>query len=90
MADAGSTQVIPVGGLAQLNGLASTDVDGDALSYSVLHGTSRLGAPVQMDGAVATYTPPAGSASVTDELVYVVTDGRGGVGAGVVTVALSK
>ena len=65
------------------------DADGDVLSYAVLHGTTRRGTPVGIDGAIATYTAPAGPATTTDDFVFVVTDGRGGVGAGVVTLRSS-
>jgi hypothetical protein len=67
-----------------------SDADGDSLSYSVLHGVSRLGATIGVDGAFASYTPPAGVSSGTDDFVYVVDDGKGGVGATVVSVTIGN
>ena len=61
------------------------DADDDALSYSLSHVGSSLGGSVILDGATVTYTPPAGAANATDRFVYVVTDGRGGVSAAVIT-----
>ena len=41
-----------------------------------------------LQGATATYTPPAGATNVTDRFVYVVTDGRGGVSAEVISIRI--
>lgn len=64
----------------------ASDPDGDPLTYSVLHGTSALGGTVTLRGATAVYVPPTGSDGKTDYIVYVATDGRGGVGAGVIEI----
>jgi hypothetical protein len=51
--------------------------------------TSLGGQAVLADrGRTVTYTPPPGVSSGTDYFVYVVTDGRGGVGAAVVSVQI--
>lgn len=70
--------------LATLTG----DADGDALSYALSHVGSSLGGTVVLDGATVIYTPPAGAANVTDRFVYVVTDGRGGVSAEVISIRI--
>ena len=62
------------------------DVDGDPLAYALSHASTALGGSVSLSGSTVTYAPPAGVASGTDYFVYVVTDGRGGVGAAVITV----
>lgn len=49
---------------------------------------SSLGGSVVLDGATVTYTPPAGATNVTDRFVYVVTDGRGGVSAEVISIRI--
>ncbi len=64
------------------------DLDGDALAYALSHATTALGGGVSLSGSTVTYTPPAGVTSGTDYFVYVVTDGRGGVGAAVITVKI--
>jgi hypothetical protein len=64
------------------------DPDGDALSYALSHVGSSGGGTVTLNGAIATYTPPAGAANGTDYFVYVVTDGRGGVSAAVITIKI--
>jgi hypothetical protein len=64
------------------------DADGDALSYALSHVGSSLGGTVTLEGATATYTPPAGAVNVTDRFVYVVTDGRGGVSAAVISIRI--
>jgi hypothetical protein len=43
---------------------------------------------VSLAGSMATYTPPPGASNVTDYFVYVVTDGKGGVGAAVIAVQI--
>jgi len=57
-----------------------------ALSYGLSHTTTSLGGNVSLSGSIATYTPPSNAAAKTDYFVYAVTDGFGGVNAGVVTV----
>jgi hypothetical protein len=64
------------------------DLDGDPLAYALSHASTALGGSVSLSGSTVTYTPPAGVASGTDYFVYVVTDGRGGVGAAVITVKI--
>jgi hypothetical protein len=66
--------------------LLARDQDGDALSYSLSHAATLLGGSVTLAGATATYSPPSGTSHATDAFVYVVTDGKGGVGAAVVSV----
>ena len=69
-------------------GALTSDADGDPLSYALSHIGSSLGGSVVLDGATVTYTPPAGAANVTDRFVYVVTDGRGGVSAEVISIRI--
>jgi Big-like domain-containing protein len=64
------------------------DLDGDPLAYTLSHASTALGGGVSLSGSTVTYTPPAGVTSGTDYFVYVVTDGRGGVGAAVITVKI--
>ncbi len=64
------------------------DVDGGPLSYALSHVGSGRGGTVTLSGATATYTPPAGATGGTDNFVYVVTDGRGGVNAAVITIRI--
>ena len=56
------------------------------LSYALPGTATSFGGQAVLNGRTVTYTPPAGMTSGTDYFVYVVTDGRGGVGAAVVTV----
>ena len=70
--------------LAALTG----DADGDVLSYTLSHVGSGRGGTVTLDGATVTYTPPAGATGGTDNFVYVVTDGRGGVNAAVIRILI--
>jgi hypothetical protein len=79
----------PSGAPLQIDLAALTrDVDGDPLSYALSHAGSSLGGTVILNGATATYIPPAGAANVTDRFVYVVTDGRGGISAAVITIEI--
>jgi hypothetical protein len=64
------------------------DQNADSLSYALSHTTTSLGGSVTLNGSTITYTPPAGVNNKTDYFVYVVTDGKGGVGAGVITVLI--
>ncbi len=64
------------------------DVDGDPLSYTLSHVGSGRGGTVTLSGAVLTYTPPADATGGTDNFVYVVTDGRGGVNAAVIRIRI--
>ena len=66
------------------------DQDADPLSFALPSGSSVLGGTVTLAGAVVTYTPPGGLRNATDAFSYVVTDGRGGVGAAVVTVQIGN
>jgi hypothetical protein len=60
------------------------------LSYGLSHATTSLGGSVTIHGSRVTYTPPAGVSNKTDYYVYFVTDGSGGVGAGVITVKIGN
>jgi Big-like domain-containing protein len=66
------------------------DLDGDTLSYALSHSTTSRGGSVSLAGSMATYTPPVGASSVTDYFVYVVADGKGGVGAAVIAVEIGS
>jgi len=66
------------------------DADGDTLSYALSHSTTVLGGSVTLNGSTVTYTPPAGVSNRTDQFVYVVTDGRGGVAAAVMSVQIGS
>ena len=66
------------------------DLDGDSLSYALSQTTTSRGGAVSLAGNMVTYTPPVGASSVTDYFVYVVTDGKGGVGAAVVAVQIGN
>jgi hypothetical protein len=64
------------------------DLDKDPLSYALSHVGSGRGGTVTLDGATVIYTPPAGATGGTDNFVYVVTDGRGGVNAAVIRILI--
>lgn len=66
-----------------LAGLAN-DPDGDALSFSLSHPKSSRGADLSIEGSVVTYT--INETGITDGFVYIVSDGKGGKSAAVVTV----
>ena len=66
------------------------DLDGDSLSYALSQTTTSRGGAVSLAGNMVTYTPPVGASNVTDYFVYVVTDGKGGVGAAVVAVQIGN
>jgi len=66
------------------------DLDGDTLSYALSQTTTSRGGSVSLSGSMAIYTPPAGASNVTDYFVYVVTDGKGGVGAAVIAVEIGS
>jgi hypothetical protein len=66
------------------------DPDDDQLSYAVSHATTSLGGGVTVNDSMAVYTPPPGVSGKTDYFVYVVTDGKGGVAAGVITVQIGS
>jgi len=66
------------------------DLNGDSLSYALSHATTSRGGSVSLAGSMATYTPPAGASNVTDYFVYVVADGKGGVGAAVIAVQIGS
>jgi hypothetical protein len=83
------TVTTPPGVSKQINLATLTrDQDGDSLSYALSHTKTSLGGSVALNGSTVTYTPPAGVNNKTDYFVYVVTDGKGGVGAAVVTVLI--
>lgn len=62
----------------------AADPDHDRLVFSLPYATSTRGAPITLTGSVATYRPT--QAGITDGFVYVVSDGKRGVSAAVVTV----
>jgi len=66
------------------------DLDGDPLSYALSQTITSRGGAVSLDGSMAIYTPPPGVSNVTDYFVYVVTDGKGGVGAAVIAVQIGS
>jgi len=68
-----------------LSGLAS-DPNGDTLIYSLPHFMSSRDGTLSINGPVVTYTPPANASNITDGFVYQVSDGKGGVTNGLVTV----
>ncbi len=85
------TLATPASTPLQVNlGQQASDPDGDALSFSLPFEQSNLGGRVALSGTTVVYTPPAGLAGRTDRFVYVATDSRGAVGAGVVTVEIGR
>lgn len=69
--------------------LAATDADGDSLTYAVPYATTTLGGSVSVTSSGSmTYTVPSGVTGTTDSFAFTVTDGKGGVGFGVVTINL--
>jgi hypothetical protein len=66
------------------------DLDGDPLSYGLSQTTTSRGGAVSLTGNLVTYTPPLGASNLTDYFVYVVTDGKGGVGAAVIAVQIGS
>jgi hypothetical protein len=86
--DAAFATVATAAGVQKQINLATLtrDLDGDSLSYGLSQTTTSRGGVVSLTGSMATYTPPAGANNVTDYFVYVVTDGKGGVGAAVIAV----
>ncbi|MGC8990848.1 MAG: Calx-beta domain-containing protein, partial [Verrucomicrobiia bacterium] len=67
--------------------LLGTDPDGDSLFLSSVAQTSARGAAVTTGDGWVMYLPPAGLAD-TDSFDYVVSDGRGGLSTGTVTVTI--
>jgi hypothetical protein len=65
----------------------AADLNGDQLSFSLPYATSSRGAAIVLRGTVATYWPT--QMGITDGFVFVVSDGRGGRSADVVTVAVT-
>lgn len=78
---AGAPKRIHLGQLAH-------DRDWRGLSYALPGSATSLGGQAVLADRTVTYTPPPGVSSGTDYFVYVVTDGRGGVGSAVVTVRI--
>jgi len=66
-----------------------SDLDGDALSFSLPHGVSSRDATLAIAGSVVTYTPPAGATNIADGFVYQVSDGKGGKSNGLITVLVN-
>ncbi len=60
------------------------------MSYALSQTITSRGGSVSLNGSMATYTPPPGVSNVTDYFVYVVTDGKGGVGAAVIAVQIGS
>jgi hypothetical protein len=82
-----ATVATPAGVLKQVQlATLSRDPDDDPLSYALSHATTSLGGSVTVNDSMAVYTPPPGVSGKTDYFVYVVTDGKGGVASGVITV----
>ncbi len=69
--------------------LIANDNDGDTLTFSVPYNLTVLGGSISVttDG-VATYTGPTGVTGTTDKFAFSVSDGKGGVGVGVVSITL--
>jgi len=90
--DAAFATVATAAGVQKQINLATLtrDLDGDPLSYTLSQTTTSRGGAVSLTGNMATYTPPAGASNVTDYFVYVVTDGKGGVGAAVIAVQIGS
>jgi hypothetical protein len=88
--DAAFATFSTAGGVALAIDLAplTSDVDGDPRSFLISHLVTSLGGSVARSGSTVTYTPPPGVTSGTDYFVYTVSDGRGGVGAAVITVKI--
>jgi hypothetical protein len=63
------------------------DRDHDRLRFSLPYATSTRGAAIALAGSVATYVPS--TSGITDGFVYIVSDGKGGTNAAVVTVHVS-
>jgi len=71
---------------------ASDNDTDDNLSYTVPYNTTTLGGQVSINvlTGIVSYSPPDSVPSAAkDKFVYVVTDGKGGVGRGIVTVNLN-
>ena len=86
VADAGPDQAVATGATVQLTGAASTDADGDPLTYAW---TQTAGPGVTLSSATAqspTFTAPAGGSAVTFSLV--VRDGALSSAADTVTVTV--
>jgi hypothetical protein len=71
-----------------LAGLVS-DLDGDALGFSLPHGMSSRDATLAIAGSVVTYTPPPGATNIADGFVYQVFDGKGGKSNGLIIVLVN-
>jgi len=69
--------------------LTATDVDGQALSFSIPFANSTLGGTVSTDSdGNVIYTQPVGPTGVIDTFAYTVTDGAGGVDTAVVSISI--
>jgi CSLREA domain-containing protein len=62
-----------------------TDIDGDPLTISAVHGNSASGGQVMLAGSSVVYTPPTHFSGV-DSFIYTLSDGYGGTASGTVTV----
>jgi hypothetical protein len=68
--------------------LLTGDADHDALRFGLPHATSSRGARLELRGPLAVYWP--NQANIMDGFVYAVSDGHGGVSAGVVVVRVGS
>mgnify|MGYP000247649681 CR=1 FL=1 len=68
--------------------VVATDLDGDAVAVTAVHATSTNGGTAAWSGGLIHYTPAAGYTGA-DELAYTLTDARGAVAGGVITILVS-
>jgi hypothetical protein len=64
------------------------DIDGDSLTIELLYSSSSNGAALSLNGTTLSYDP-FGLPTLTDNLVYSVSDGKGGVARGVVAISVT-
>src|SRR2546428_109725 len=65
------------------------DPDGDVLSLYSFSSRSAYGATISRSGNYLVYTPPSGFNN-PDSFTYTITDGKGGLSTGTVTVSVSS
>jgi len=66
------------------------DQDGDTLTIIGLSETSANGAVVDRDATFIYYTPPAMDSNPTDQFIYTISDGRGGVASATVMIRFAQ